>query len=139
MSHAISPPPPPTDAPPVPDIEQSPPPADMTPTAGPPAKRDQEDNKNIERWGLLAILHGYNEMAKLTEVLGEKVYFRLMRDATEKELAENFDVTIEKAEDGLGPTILTLGQKPPFIIFHERDIEAMRAAVAAYDAAKEKP
>jgi hypothetical protein len=134
MSHAISPPPPPTDAPPVPSIEQSPPPADMTPTAGPPAK-----DKNHELWGLLALLHGYNELAKLTDVLGQKVYCRVMRDAAEKEIEENFDVKIARDESGGGPTILTLGQNPPFIIFREQDIEAMRAAVAAYDAAKEKP
>jgi hypothetical protein len=93
----------------------------------------KELRENGERWELLARLHGWNELAKWVETLGEKVYCRLNRDRVEAILLEKYDVKVNRGKD-LGPTILTLGAKPPYIVFHERDIEGMRAAVAEYDA-----
>jgi hypothetical protein len=91
--------------------------------------------KNAERFEMLARLHGYNELARLTTNLGEKVYFRLFCKQIEAELATKYDVTITHTET-TGATVLTLGYKPPFIVFTERDIEAMRVAVAEHDARK---
>ena len=77
-----------------------------------------------------ALLLGFNELAKLTPVLGEKLYFRLRRDAAHQELT-----TLGHHVEMTGAKIvLTLGQRPPFVKFLATDIEAMRGAVAAHDA-----
>jgi hypothetical protein len=103
------------------------------------AKRETKAEKvsrvNGERWEMLARLHGYNELARLSGTLGERVYCRLICQDIEKALAKDYGVTITHTEDKR-PTVLTLGHKPPFIIFTERDIEAMRSTVIAYDERK---
>ena len=103
------------------------------------AKRETKAEKasrvNRERWEMLARLHGYNELAKLSATLGERVYCRTVCLDIERVLAKDYEIEITHTEDK-SPTILTLGHKPPFIIFTERDIEAMRSAVAAYDERK---
>lgn len=77
-----------------------------------------------------ALVLGFNELAKLAPILGEKAYFRLARDRAIEELealGHHINVTT--------PTIvLTLGQRPPYVEFLETDIEAMRACVAEWDA-----
>lgn len=88
--------------------------------------------KNLKRWELLALLHGYNELARLSKVLGEKVFFRLHCQTIEKLLAKDYGVVIPHTETP-GSTILVLGHRAPFVIFHERDIELMRAAVKKHD------
>lgn len=89
--------------------------------------------KNAELWHLLAVVYGYNELAKLATNLAEKVYFRLSRDYAEEEAAK-LGTTINRGDQG--NVVLELRTKPPFIIFHELDIEMMRAAVAAFDKAR---
>ena len=97
-------------------------------------KQEEKDSRvNAERFEMLALLHGYNELAKLSSTLGERVYYRLFCQQIEKELAAKYDVKITHTEER-GPTLLTLGHKPPYITFSARDIEAMRQTVAAYDA-----
>jgi hypothetical protein len=99
----------------------------------PETDEEKAQRLNNVRYELVARIYGYNELAKLATNLGEKVYARLMRQEIERVLAADYGVTITRPDD-LGPTVLTLGQKPPFILFHARDIEMMRQAVAAYDA-----
>lgn len=86
--------------------------------------------KNAEMWHQLAVAYGYNELVKQARNLGEKVYFRLGRDHAEQEAAK-LGAKINRG--GEGNVVLELTTKPPFITFRERDIELMRAAVAAFD------
>jgi hypothetical protein len=101
------------------------------PKRGKPTKKDE---KNFRRWEMLALLHGYNELATRTDVLGQKVFFRLCCQKIEEVLKKDFDVQIPHTEQ-TGPTVLVLGHKAPFIVFHARDIELMRAAVEKHDRA----
>src|SRR5271155_2557662 len=95
----------------------------------------KEEFENAARFELLARLHGYNEMAKMSEILGEKVYCRLARDQIEALLESRYGVKITRGTPD-EPTLLTLGHKPPFIKFSERDIEMMRQTIAEYDEKK---
>lgn len=95
-----------------------------------------EDNKPT--WNTtLAMVLGYNEMAKLAAGLGEKVYFRLMRDNALKifvELGGNADVFTTE------PAVITIpvGEGMPHIVFRERDVELMREYVREYDSREER-
>jgi hypothetical protein len=93
--------------------------------------------EDAERFELLARLHGYNEMAKKSEILGEKAYCRIARDHVESALESKYGVKITRGTPD-EPTLLTLGHTPPYIKFSERDIEMMRRAVADYDTKKVK-
>ena len=84
------------------------------------------------RWDALAAIIGFNELATNAKTLGEKVYFRMARDAAEKRYAS---LGGELNKSSVGPTILTIGPGP-FIEFAERDIELMRDAVAKFDKKK---
>jgi len=44
----------------------------------------KEMTENASRWYYLALAHGYNELARKAETLGEKVYCRLGRDQAEE-------------------------------------------------------
>ena len=92
-----------------------------------------EARKDAEAWHHVAVVRGYNELAKEAKTLGEKVYFRLARDHAEGEAAKA-GVKINRVDQG--NVILEMTTAPPFITFHERDIEFMRAAVAAFDKAR---
>ena len=92
----------------------------------------EEDIKGHKLFQTIALLFGYNELAKQTDVLGEKVYFRLIRQQYEEMLKEDGQ-EVEIIHD---QTILTLNQKPPYVRFSEKDIELMREAVREYDAKK---
>lgn len=92
---------------------------------------DDERLKNASAWMEAALIHGYNELAKTATTLGEKVYFRMARDASLASAQER-GVMIKMAAVE-GPIVFEIGSAPPFIIFHERDIEGMRAAVAKFD------
>lgn len=74
-------------------------------------------------------MHGYNELAKKAEKLGEKVFCRLARDAAQR-ASEKLGVKIAIERDA---TILTLGSRMPYIEFTAKDIDMMRAAVADFD------
>ena len=95
---------------------------------------DPNAHANAERWHHLALVYGYNELAKLAETLGEKVFLRIARDHAEAECVR-LGANITRP-DGLGPILVTLSETAPYVVFHERDIELMRAAVQTYDAAK---
>lgn len=88
-------------------------------------------------WARLAMAFGYNELAGRAETFGEKVYLRLMRDHQLEEL-QRMGVSVVIDEDKRGPTVLTLPARSPHIRFGEKDIEQMRTAVAAFDAAQAK-
>jgi len=100
------------------------------PTVQPGAPAETPAIEKATTWHNVALVHGYNELAKTSKTLGEKVYFRLARDQAE-EWAAQAGVKINRGDQG--NVVLELTAKPPFIVFHERDIELMREAVAAFD------
>ncbi|MEN6535464.1 MAG: hypothetical protein ABFD89_17505 [Bryobacteraceae bacterium] len=88
-----------------------------------------------EPWSLYAQWIGYNELARKSEKLGEKVFFRFVRAAVEVELVAA-GLKIEITRD---PVILTLDAKRPWIELTQADIELMRKCVAEHDAALPSP
>lgn len=88
-----------------------------------------------EVWMHVALVHGYNEMAKSAESLGTKIYFRICRDkATENALALGVTMKITHKEH-----ILEIEKGPVHIRFTLDDIDLMRKCVAEYDAEKNNP
>ena len=90
---------------------------------------DPDDQKRADIHHHLALVFGYNELARRAEKLGEKLYFRLARGIALDKLRA-IGGTLQVDED---PIVLTLEAGPPKINLYEKDIEAMRAAVAAFD------
>jgi hypothetical protein len=96
------------------------------------AEMSKEDLKSHLLFQTVALLLGYNELAKQTDILGEKAYFRLIRGQYEEMLKESGQ-TIEIIHDKV---ILTLGQRPLHVNSLEKDIELMRQTVAEFDLMK---
>ena len=84
----------------------------------------------MDLWAAVALCHGYSELARKAVSLGERVFFRLCCDTAEQAV-----VAAGGKVDRTGPApILVLGEKAPYVRFTAGDIEAMRVAVAAFDA-----
>lgn len=87
-----------------------------------------------EMWAFLAMMLGFNELAKTQDTLGRKLFCRLGCQQAEKSLrALGADISVERK-----PAVVTL-PRPPHVEFTEDDIELMRAAVAEHDRRKEEP
>lgn len=85
------------------------------------------------QWHYLALVYGYNELARKAETLGSKVYCRIARDDAEKTLIENgYAMKLNRKEP-----VLTLRHSLPYINFTEDDIALMRKFLEEQD--KEKP
>lgn len=85
------------------------------------------------KWHRMAVIIGYNELAKNVTRLGEKIYCRMARDHAEQEYEKEY------GEPGLsreGEVIVCTFDCVPAISLTDKDIELMRGAVAAYDEAK---
>ncbi len=83
-----------------------------------------------ERWGMAALVIGFNELAKMQNTLAGKAFCRLMRAQSEKrlrELGHEFEIT-NKA------SMFSLPMSVPGIEFLPSDIELMRQCVAEHDA-----
>ena len=92
-----------------------------------------EQMTNAARHHALAIVLGYNELAKLGTTLGEKVYYRLARDqGMQAFVAAGGNADVFAKEDGIATIELPGG--PPHVVFVKRDIELMRVCVAEHDA-----
>ncbi len=94
---------------------------------------DPDDLKRARTHSLVALVFGYNELAKLAKPLGEKVYYRLARQNALEKLRASGGGDVNVTEDPIALS-LTLNDGPLSVNFYEKDIEAMRAAVAAFDA-----
>lgn len=94
-----------------------------------PVEKPSELDPMHLRWRMVAMCIGYNELAKQAKILGEKLYFRILRDQCEDELkALGGDVIFEREA-----SILTLPDWMPHINFTAKDIELMRTALKAFD------
>jgi len=115
--------------------EWEPPPALVVNKEGPLKVEIEEPNQNEKRWHTLALIYGYNELAKVALTLGEKIYCSLIRGAYEGEY-KKLGGKIEMQETE--PSVITITHHMPHINLYARDIELMRKAVADFDAMKEK-
>ena len=77
----------------------------------------------------IALVFGYNELAKSATVLGDKVYYRLARDAAQEELIKQGGTLNVVNQE----TILTLPGHSVTVKFTEADIELMRQTVEQWD------
>ena len=87
-----------------------------------------------ELLSLAITMVGANELAKLSATLGDKVFYRLLRDQAKKEYLALGGVIEQETQPG---ETIVLESNPGFT-FYESDIEAMRKLVADFDA-KKKP
>jgi hypothetical protein len=91
---------------------------------------DQQRLENAKRWHVIAIICGYNHLARTAKTLGEKAYFRIACDEVEKEhIADGGDPVINHDGEEI---ILTL-ERATYVKFNSNDIEQMRLAVLDYD------
>lgn len=93
---------------------------------------ENADERGHARWRACAVCIGYNELAKLATTLGEKTYFRLLRDHSVGRFVELGGNANLFAQEGAVVEIV-MPEGMPFIRFHERDIEMMRKAVEEHD------
>jgi hypothetical protein len=91
--------------------------------------------KSRERWHSAALCLGFNEMTKLGKTLGEKVYWRMLREEAEKNFMSLGGKRIFKKDPAI--LELSLPDGMPFVRFRKDDIELMRATVAAHDKKKQ--
>lgn len=82
----------------------------------------------MEAHNAIAMVIGYNELARTAQTLGERIFFRLARDAAEG-VAREMGAQIERTEDP-ERVVVTLSERPR-IELRERDLDLMRAALAA--------
>ena len=81
--------------------------------------------------GYAALVHGYNALAAASSVLGEKLFYRLLREKAEAEFVKKGGEKFVTSEGA----ILRLPSRPELPLY-ETDVEAMRAVVEARDAAR---
>lgn len=101
-----------------------------------PGPLSEENQASLLYWTALATMLGFNELAKLGKTLGEKVYFRLLRDDMSLrfvELGGNGDVF---AQEEAVVEIKVPFCNGPTVRFRAQDIELMRDAVYEHDKAR---
>lgn len=91
-----------------------------------------KDEQTLKNFDLLALVFGYNELAKTAPSLGEKVYCRLARDAAEAEYRRRGGELIRTDEE----VVVTIRESPR-VTFSVKDIDLMRKAVEEHDGLRE--
>ena len=91
---------------------------------------DAQNEMKSQIWMLTALVYGYNQLAAMQTVLGDKVFCRLAREKCVSAL-ESLGCTIDRSKDCL--PVLTIPRFPR-VNFNPEDIELMRAVVAEHDA-----
>ena len=94
---------------------------------------DVDEDERAKRWSqhiYVALVFGYNELARRAETLGEKAFYRMARERANED-AEKLGVGVDIGDT---VTVLTLPGGPPHIVFRDVDIELMRCTVAEHDA-----
>jgi hypothetical protein len=90
------------------------------------------EGTEAHKWALFALWHGWNQMAHLAETLEERVAFRAMREETGKVLkAQGCPCLITNADEFIPIRMACVNAEVNFL---PSDYEAMRAALAKYDA-----
>jgi hypothetical protein len=83
--------------------------------------------EDLLKWDLLAMIFGYNELAKVARTLGEKVFLRMARDAAQRQY-ESLGGQIDRRDD---ETICTISEFPK-VEFSAKDIDLMKKAIDDY-------
>ncbi len=106
-------------------------------------ERKDEREADAARWASLALLVGYNELARNAKTLGERVYFRLCRGEAEEDyvarggrieiLRQADDEVVLEIPTGEEVIEATVTEAMPRVAFQARDVELMRACVAEHD------
>lgn len=91
-----------------------------------------DDIKQQKYWTALAMVMGWNELAKLGKTLGEKAFFRLMRNDMVTQFIELGGNDPFTKEDAVVTIAVPYGGCP-FLEFRAQDIDLMRTAVYEYD------
>lgn len=91
-----------------------------------------DEEKGHARWSAAALCYGYNELAKQAKTLGDKVYFRIARDAAEQQFIALGGNKFVKEPDAIAE--LVVPDCMPRVRFSAADIELMRSEVAEHDA-----
>ena len=101
-------------------------------------KLSAEDQKMHEHWVTLAACLGYNELAKLAKTLGEKLYFRLMRDqAVQRYVKVGGNDNLFATEPGTIEICVPYANAPS-IKLRPTDYELMRDALYRHDCEQRK-
>lgn len=93
---------------------------------------DPDMKRRGDQFGRLAMIIGYNELAKQVATLGEKIFCRLIVGRLHKEYVDNggeLDMTEREK------VIVRLSERAPNILLYPRDIELMRKAIGEHDVA----
>ena len=91
-----------------------------------------ENKENYDIWTELAMVVGFNELARASETLGERVMLRLFRDRAKQLLQAR---GIEFKETGDNRVLLTIPLACNLSMeFRESDVELMRQAIVKLDA-----
>lgn len=105
-------------------------------SVAPSGPETDDEELRHRRWALAATAIGYNHIAlNDAKTLGHKVYFRMARDHMLQELVAIGGESPIRAPEEKAILTLEIKDAMPHILFHERDIDLMRKAVIAYDAA----
>ena len=83
-------------------------------------------------WTLIALVYGWNELAKHQDSIGRKMFCRMMRAQAEKAVIATGHAGVPM--DGSNPVTFTLDAPVPGIEFRESDWKLIRKALAEHDA-----
>lgn len=102
-----------------------------------PEDMSEEDRINLERWTVLATAIGYNELAKKTETIEERSFWRLSRDSAAMRFKElGGQGTLFAVEDAV--VEIEVPGPMPSIKFRESDIEMLRKFVSRHSGTNEQ-
>ena len=102
-------------------------------------KLTPEQKRNHHLWFHTALLHGFNQMCRLTTDLNERAACRAAALKAEHELAL-LGVPVHEGPGGTrGPKLGMLPRMVPPIPLYETDVELLREIVRQYDERKAAP
>ena len=85
-------------------------------------------------WRDIALVYGWNELAKMQDILGQKMFCRMESFVAEERVRKTGLATIPRNREN--PVIITVDSnwRTPAMQFRESDYELMRKALAEHDA-----
>jgi hypothetical protein len=99
---------------------------------------EKASEEDFKKWTALALVYGWNELAKTAEDLRSRLFFRVARGVAEKEyISLGGQVVIQEKEEPL--LKLMVEDHAPSIKLYPRDMDLIRKLVADTDAAPKEP
>lgn len=103
------------------------------------SKKEDEFEKHHQLWHWVALAIGYNHIVlNDAKTLGEKMYFRLMRDAAVERLVGLGGKSPFSKDESPVVLQIVLPSGMPHFLLRERDIAQMRRVVEEHDLKKRK-